>query len=71
MGVLPKFTPDAANKSLGASKVLLEEGLKLWPHDGSGAFVAALVLSPFEADGTMEEGGGKGGMIHPCGAWGL
>ena len=27
--------------------------------------MAALVLSPSEADGTTEEGGGEGGTIHP------
>ena len=31
----------------------------------------ALVLSPSEADRTMEEGGGEGGTIHPNDAWGF
>ena len=30
--------------------------------------MAMLVLSPSEADGTMEEGGGKKGTIYPCSA---
>ena len=29
--------------------------------------MAALVLGLSEVDGTMEEGGGEGGTIHPCG----
>ena len=29
--------------------------------------MALLVLGPSEADGTMEESGGKGDTIHPCG----
>ena len=66
LGVPPKLTPDAVNKGLRASKVFLEEGLELWPRDGSGAFVASLVFGPSEADGTTEEGGGKGGTIHLC-----
>ena len=43
------------NKSLRILKVLLEEGFKFWPYDWSGAWVAALMLSPSEADSAMEE----------------
>ena len=68
LGVPPKLTPDAVNKGLGTSEVLSEEGFELWPCNGSGALVAALVLGSSEADGTTEEGGGKGGTIHLCGA---
>ena len=68
LGVSPKLTPDAVNKDLRTSEVLSEEGLELLPRNGSGAFVVALVFSPSEADGTIEEGGGEGGTIHPCGA---
>ena len=55
LGVPPELTPDAVNEGLRASEVLLEEGLELWPRDWSGALVAALVLSLFEADGATEE----------------
>ena len=71
LGVYLKLTPDTVNKSLRASEVFLEESLELWPCDRSGAFVAVLVLSSSEADGITEEGGGKKGTIHPCGAWGF
>ena len=71
LGVPSKLTPDTINKGLGAPKVLSEEDFELWLCDESGAFVASLVLGSSEADGTMEEGGGKGGTIHPCGAWSL
>ena len=40
-----------------------KESFKLWPRNESGAFVAALVLSPLEADGTTEEAGAKEGTI--------
>ena len=63
--VPPKLTSDAVNKGLKASEIFSEEGLELWPRDRSGALVAALVLSPSEANSTTEEGGGKRGMIHP------
>ena len=33
--------------------------------------MVALVLSLSEADGTTEEGGGKEGIIHLCGARGF
>ena len=68
LGVPPKLTLDAVNKSLGASKVLLKEGFELWLRDGSSAFVAAFVLSSSEADGITEKGGNKGDTIHLCGA---
>ena len=67
-GVPPKLTPDTINESLGAPEILPKESLELWPRDGSGAFVASLVLSPSEADETTKEGGGKKGMIYSCGA---
>ena len=51
--------------------MLLEEGLELWPYDENGAFEATLVLSLFEADGTMEKSGSKKGIIHLCDAWGF
>ena len=68
LGVPPKLTPDAVNEGLRASEVLLEKDFELCPRNRSGALVAALVLSPSEADGTTEEGGGKRGTIHLCGA---
>ena len=72
LGVPPKLTPDTVNEGLETPEILLKEGYKLWPRDGSDAFVAALVaalvLSPFKADGTTEKGGGKKSTIHPCGA---
>ena len=71
LGILPKLTPDAINKSLGASKIFSEEGLEIWLCDESGAFVAALVLNLSEADGTTEEDDGKKGTIHLHGAWGF
>ena len=71
MGVPPKLTPDTVNENLGALKILSEEGLELWPRDGSGSFMALLVLSPSEADGTTEECNGEKDTIHPCGAWGF
>ena len=71
LGIPPKLTLDTVNGGLGAPQILSEEGFKLWPRDGSEAFVALLVLGLSEADGNTKEGGGKGGMIHPCGAWGL
>lgn len=43
------------NKGLKSSKVLFEEGFEVRPPDKIGAFVTALVLSPFEADRAMEE----------------
>ena len=55
LGVPLKLTPDAVNEGLGASEILMEEGLKLWPRDGSGTLVAALVLCPSEADRATEE----------------
>ena len=70
-GIPPKLTPDTVNKGLEAPEILPEEGLELWPRDRSSAFVTSLVLSLSEADGTTEEDGGKGGTIHPCGAWDL
>ena len=57
------------NEGLRILEVLLEEGFELWPRDRSGALVAALVLSPSEADGATEEWGCKWGTIHPSGAW--
>ena len=55
LGVPPKLTPEAVNEGLGASEVFFKEGLELWPRDWSSALVAALVLSPSEADGATEE----------------
>ena len=71
LGVLPKLIPDNVNEGLGAPKILPEKGLELWLRDGSGAFMALLMLGSSEADGTTEEGGGEGGTIYPCGGWGL
>ena len=71
LGVLFKLTPDAVNKSMRAFEVLLEENFELWPQDRSGAFVAALVLSLFEADGITEEDDGKKDMIYPYATWGF
>ena len=55
LGVLPKLTPDTVNEGLGTPKILSEEGLELWLRDGSGAFVATLVLSLPNAHGAMEK----------------
>ena len=63
-----KLAPDTIDKGLEVPKVLLEEVLELRPRNRSGAFVAALVLGPSEANGATEESGGKGDTIHPCGA---
>ena len=63
-----KLAPNTINKGLGVPEVFSEEVFELKPHDRNGAFVAALVLGSSEADGATEEGGGKSGMIHPCGA---
>ena len=68
LGVFSKLAPDTINKGLGVPKIVLEEVFELRPCDRSGAFVAAFVLGPSEADSATEEGGGKGGTIHPCGA---
>ena len=68
LGIPPKLTPNAVNKSLGTSEVFSEESLKLRSRDGSGTFMASLVLDPSEADGTTEESGGKGDTIHPSSA---
>ena len=62
-----KLALNAIDKWLGVLKVLSEKVLKLRPCDRSGAFVAALVLGLFEADGATKDCGGKGGTIHPCG----
>ena len=71
LGVPSKLAPNTIDKGLEVPKVLLEEVLELRPRDRSGAFVAALMLGSSEADGGTEEGGGEGGTIHFCGAWGL
>ena len=54
-----KPTSNAINKALGVSKVFLEEVIKLRPHYQSGAFVAAFLLGPSEANGVAEENSDK------------
>ena len=66
--VSSKLTPNTINKNLGVSKVLSGEDLELWPCDWSCTFMVALVLGSLKANGAIEEYGGKGGMIHLCGA---
>ena len=41
----------------------MKEDFEIWPCDWSGALVAALMLSPFKADGAMEERDCKWGII--------
>ena len=65
--VPPKLTPDIVNKGLGASEVLTKKGFELRLLDRCDALVAALVLSLSEADGAMEECGGKRNTIYSCG----
>ena len=67
LGIIFKLTPNAINKSLGISKIFLEESLKVGPRDRSGALVAALMLGSSEANSATKEYGSKGGTIHPCG----
>lgn len=66
MGVFFKLALNTINKSLRVSKILLEENLKLWPYNRSGALVAVLVLGLFEADNATEEIRGKQGTNYPC-----
>ena len=68
LGVPSKLAPTTINKGLKVPEVFLEEILELRPHNQSGAFMVALVLGIPEADGAMEECGGKGGMFHFCSA---
>ena len=68
LGVPSKLALNAINKSLGVPKVLLEEGLELWPRNQSSALVAALVLCTSEADSAIDKGGGKRGKINPYSA---
>ena len=69
LGVPSKLTPNVVDEGLRIPEVLSEEGFELWPRDRSGALVAALVLSPSEADGATEEWGCEWGTIHPGSAW--
>ena len=71
MGVPFKLTLDTVNKGLRASKVPTEEGFELRSNDRGGIFVAALVLSPFEADKATEKGSNKRSIVYLCGAWGF
>ena len=67
LGVPSKLISNTIDKGLGVSKIFSEESLEIRPCDWSGAFVATLLLGPFEADGSTEEYGSKRGTIHPYG----
>lgn len=53
--VFSKLTPNIVKKSLGIPKIFSKESFELKPYDQSNAFVAAVMLSPFEADGAIEK----------------
>ena len=71
LGISSKLASHAIDKGLGVFEVLSEEVLELRPRDYSGAFVAALVLGPSEANGATEKCGGEKGTIHPYSALGF
>ena len=66
--VSSKLALNAIDKGLGVSKIFLEEGFELWPHNRSGTLMTALVLGPSEADSAIKKGGSKQNTIHFCGA---
>ena len=47
----------------------MEESCELYTREGSGAFMAALVLSLFDADRAIKEWGCKQDMIYCVGIW--
>ena len=68
LGVLSKLTPDTFNKGMRASEVLSEEEFELRQLNRNRNFIAALVLSLYEADRATEKCGSKGDIIHPYSA---
>lgn len=54
LGVSSKLTPDCINKGLRISEILLEERFEVKLRVKNGIFVAVLMLSLFEADGTTK-----------------
>ena len=68
LGIHPTLTPNIVNKSLKTSEVSKKESFKIRPRDRVSTFVAALVLSLFEADGAIEKCGGKKSIVYSCDA---
>ena len=64
-----KLTPSAVNKFLKASEVFSDKSFKIRPCDENSALVAALMLSPTNANRATEEWGYKQGIICSSGAW--